>query len=41
MADNELNRYSKLVESIFFDKYKNGDKEVYFERPDLIKKPKN
>jgi len=38
MADNELNRYSKLIESIFFDKYNNGDREVYFERPDLIKK---
>ena len=38
MADNELNRYSKLIESIFFDKYKDGDREVYFERPDLIKK---
>lgn len=38
MADNELNRYSKLIESIFFDKYKDGDLEVYFERPDLIKK---
>jgi hypothetical protein len=38
MADNELNRYSRLVESIFFDKYRNGDREIYFERPDLIKK---
>ena len=38
MADDELNRYSKLIESIFFDKYKDGDREVYFERPDLIKK---
>lgn len=38
MADNELNRYSQLIESIFFDKYKSGSHEVYFERPDLIKK---
>jgi hypothetical protein len=38
MADNELNRYSQLIESVFFDKYKSGDQEVYFERPDLIKK---
>jgi hypothetical protein len=38
MADNnEVNRYSKLIESIFFGKYKKGDQEVYFERPDLIK----
>jgi hypothetical protein len=38
MANNELNRYSKLIESIFFAKYKSGDQKVYFERPDLIEK---
>lgn len=38
MFNNELNRYSKLVESIFFEKYRNGDQEIHFERPDLIKK---
>lgn len=38
MSDNELNRYSQLIESIFLDKYKSGVNEVYFERPDLIKK---
>lgn len=38
MANNELNRYSKLIESIFLEKYKKGDHEVYFERPDLEKK---
>ena len=38
MAGNDLNRYSQLIESIFFDKYKSGNSEIYFERPDLIKK---
>ena len=38
MAGNDLNRYSQLIESIFFDKYKLGNSEIYFERPDLIKK---
>jgi hypothetical protein len=38
MGNNELNRYAKLVESIFFEKYKDGDREIYFEHPDLIKK---
>jgi hypothetical protein len=38
MDNNELNRYSKLIESIFFDNYTSGDKEVYFKRQDLIKK---
>jgi hypothetical protein len=38
MADNELNRYSQLIESIFFDRYKSGILEVFFERQDLIRK---
>ena len=51
MADDPkaLNRYSALVEKIFFDKYRKGATEVAFERTDLegaalalaIKLPKN
>ena len=38
MAGNELNRYSTLIESIFYSKYNEGDREIFFERPDIIKK---
>jgi len=31
-----INRYSKLIETIFFKNYKKGMKEVRFEREDLI-----
>jgi hypothetical protein len=31
-----LNRYSKLIETIFFKKYKSGNKEIHFIRDDLI-----
>ena len=31
-----LNRYSKLIETIFFKKYKPGNKEIHFIREDLI-----
>ena len=38
MAENSSNRYGQLIESIFLEKYHPGDQEVFFERPDLIKK---
>ena len=46
---NKVNRYSQLIEDIFFQKYNNGDTRVNFERSDLektaeklsIKLPKN
>ena len=38
MSNNELNRYSQLIETIFKENYKNGDVRVEFERPDLMKK---
>jgi hypothetical protein len=49
MAKNGNNRYSKLIEDIFFKRYKNGDTQVKFIREDIektaellgIKLPKN
>lgn len=49
MAKNDGNRYSQLIEDIFFQKYKEGDNRVDFQRVDLektakkigIKLPKN
>ena len=48
-AKKKLNRYSQILERIFFDRYKKGDTEISFEREDLehaatalqIKLPKN
>jgi len=34
--ENSMNRYSKLIETIFFNQYKKGIKEIRFERKDLI-----
>lgn len=49
MMTHKLNRYQQLVEKIFLDRYREGDREVSFERADLeqaaseldIKLPKN
>ena len=49
MKNKKLNRYSLLIEDIFFQFYKDGDTKVIFERADLehtaskldIKLPKN
>ena len=49
MANNNKNRYSRLIEDIFFQKYQDGDLKVNFQRTDLektaeklkIKLPKN
>ncbi len=38
--NNSRNRYSRLIETIFFKKYKKGDKEVIFIRDDLIQTAK-
>jgi len=37
---NSINRYSKLIETIFFKKYVHGSKEVRFIREDLIETAK-
>ena len=37
---NSINRYSKLIETIFFKKYVHGSKEVHFIREDLIETAK-
>jgi hypothetical protein len=49
MASRKRNRYSAIIEKIFFSKYTKGDEEITFEREDLeraakalhIKLPKN
>jgi hypothetical protein len=49
MSESKQNRYSQLVEAIFFEHYREGDVEVTFERTDIghianklkIKLPKN
>lgn len=38
MASNETNRYNKLVESIFLEKYKKGKTLISFERNEIEKK---
>lgn len=38
--NNSSNRYSRLIETVFFKKYKKGDKEVIFVRDDLIQAAK-
>jgi hypothetical protein len=35
MADKNTNRYSRLIEEIFFKYYQPGDTEVPFERKDI------
>ena len=35
---NDKNRYVKLIESIFLDKYQEGDKEIAFIREEIVKK---
>ncbi|SEH07823.1 hypothetical protein [Candidatus Venteria ishoeyi] len=37
MANNNRNRYSQLIEDIFFQKYQEGDTRVEFQRTDLAK----
>lgn len=36
MKEKRKNRYSQIIESIFFEKYKKGLKEIPFDRQDLI-----
>jgi len=40
MANNDGNRYSQLIEDIFFQKYNEGDNRVNFQRVDLEKSAK-
>ena len=35
MSEKKLNRYAKLIESIFLGGYKEGASEVLFKREDL------
>jgi hypothetical protein len=35
MSVKGSNRYLQLIEKIFFDRYKDGDEEINFEREDI------
>src|SRR5205085_9511873 len=37
MAKNKQNRYEQIIESIFLKHYKDGAREIYFERNDIVK----
>ncbi len=37
MATTKTNRYTAIIESIFFSKYTEGSEELTFEREDLVR----